>query len=151
MSDVARVERKEVALPDGTLVDLQDPAQCAWALLYVRDLESNLREFKGAFTDALVQHSQRVGSKTLNLDDGQKVEIKGGEKVVWDAQQLEDDLRAAGMPEERIREIVVEEVSYRVQAVEAMKAARANADYAIAVARARHVTEARPTISIRKG
>jgi hypothetical protein len=142
--------RTEVALPDGTLVDLTDPAQCAWALLYIRDLESRLREFKGAFTDAIVEHSQKVGSKTLHLGE-QKVEVKGGEKVVWDAQQLEEDLRAAGMPEKRIREIVVEEVSYTVQAVEAKKAARANPVYDEAVGRARQPVETRPTISITRG
>ena len=151
MSEIERVQPSEIMLPDGTLVDLADTAQCAWALLYIRDLESNLREFKGAFTDAIVAHSQKAGSKTLHLEDGQKVEVKGGEKIVWDAQQLEDDLRAAGMDEERIREIVVEEVSYTVQAREAGKAARANKAYAEAVERARHVTEVRPTISIRQG
>lgn len=145
------VTRTEVALPDGTLVDLRDPAQCAWALLYVRDLESKLKDFKGNFTDALKAESERVGSKTLYLEDGQKVEIKGGSETLWDAQQLEADLRAAGMDEKRIREIVIEEITYTVSAREAGKAARANKVYAEAVERARTVTEKRPSISINRG
>jgi len=58
-------------------------------------------------------------------------------------------LRAAGMPEDRIREVVVEEVSWTVAAVKANQAARANPEYAAAVDRARQVVETRPTIAIK--
>lgn len=138
-----------VVLPDGQLVNLADPAACARALEDLRDLSSRINEAKGAIVDSLVAESRRQGTKTLHLPDGFKVEIRGGERTVWDAQQLETDLRAAGMPEDRIREIVVEEVSWTVAAAKANQAARANPEYGAAVEKARSSVETRPTIAIK--
>lgn len=138
-----------VVLPDGQLIDIADPAQCARALEDLRDLSYRITEIKGQIVDSLVAESRRQGTKTLHLEDGSKLEVRGGERTVWDAQQLEADLREAGMPEERIREVVVEEVSWTVAAVKANQAARANPDYAAAVDRARQVVETRPTIAIK--
>ena len=55
------------------------------------------------------------------------------------------------MSEERIREIVVEEVSYRVAAAEAKKAASVNAAYAEAVAGARKEVPKRPSVTVERG
>jgi len=139
----------EIILPTGEIVNLADPAACARAIEDLRDFSYRIQEIKGALMDALVAESKRQGTKTLHLPDGSKVEIKGGERAVWDAQQLEADLRSAGMPEERIREIVVEEVSWTVAAAKANQAARANPDYARAVEAARSTIETRPTVAIK--
>jgi hypothetical protein len=149
MSEIEIARPTEVILPTGEIVNLEDPASCAAAIGKVREIESQLRELKGYAVDALAAYMEHRGSgKTLHLEDGQKVALKGGEEICWDAHQLEDDLRAAGMPEDRIREIVIEEVSYKVVAAEAKKAASVNPDYAAAVERARHAVPARPSISI---
>lgn len=142
----------DLILPhSGELVSLADPASCCRALDELRDLEIRVRELKAMLTDAIVDESRRQGAKTLHLPGNVTAEIKGGERVLWDAQRLEADLRALGCPEERIREIVVEEVSYTVSATEAKRAARANEAYAEAVERARTVVETRPSISVRRG
>ena len=53
--------------------------------------------------------------------------------MVYDAEAIEEGLREAGMSEERIREIVKEEVTYKVVAKEAKKAAAASEKYAAIV------------------
>lgn len=141
--------RQEVVLPTGEIISLADLGQCARALEDLRDLNYKLKEIKDTITDAVVSESKRQGTKTLHMADGHKVEVRGGERTIWDAQQLEADLRAAGMPEERIRDIVVEEVSWTVAAAKANQAARANPEYAAAVERARSSVETRPTIAIK--
>lgn len=141
-----------VVLPTtGEIISLDDPAACCQALEDIRDLEHRLKTLKTMLTEAVAAESARVGSKTLTLPGGLTATVRSGEKVVWDAQALEADLRALGMPEERIREIVVEEVSYTVQAVEAKRAASANPDYAAAVEAARSTLEGRPSVSIKRG
>lgn len=141
----------ELVVPTtGEVVNLDDPMSVVSALTEIRDLESRLREIKGVLTDAIVAESRRQGTKTIELPDGRKAEVKGGEEVTWDSEMLERDLRALGMPEDRIREIVVEEVAYHVDTVKAKQAARANDEYALAVDAARSVMPRRPSVSIRR-
>lgn len=140
-----------IVLPTGELVDLSDPSSCAKALAAVREIESQVREVKGAIVDSLTEEAKRRGENTIELEDGTRIQVKRNYEVEWDTEMLEQDLLAAGMPEQRIREIVVETVSYTVKAVEANKVAKANPAYAEAIGRARSETERRPTISIPRG
>ncbi len=140
-----------VPLPDGQLVDLTDPSAVAVAIDDLRNLESRIKETKATLVDALGEYAKNAGyGKTLNLSGGVKVEIKNDKQVLWDAQQLEHDLREAGMSEERIREIVVEEVSYSVAAAEAKKAASVNEAYAFAVSEARREIPKRPSVTVER-
>ena len=123
MSEVEVVQSTELVLPTGEIVNLDDPASCAVALARVNELMGFLAEVKV--------------TKTYDLQ--------------WDHHKLEEDLRAAGMPEERIGEIIVEEISYKVKAIEANKAAKANPEYEKAVEAARTKVEKRPTISLPRG
>ena len=140
----------ELILPSGEIVALADTAACAVALDELRALEHRIKDLKTALTEAVASESARQGTKTLSLPGGVTVIIRDGEKVMWDAQRLEADLREAGMPEERIRQIVVEEISYTVQAREAKRAAAANPDYAHAVAAARSTLEGRPSVTVKR-
>ncbi len=153
MAEVAEAEEvsKELVLPTGELVSLDSPEQCAAALASLRDIEQFVKEAKAAIVGALSEEAQRRGQNSFALADGTQVVVRRNYDIQWDAQQLEADLRAAGMPEERIREIVVEEVSWSVKAVEANKAAKANPESAEAVAAARSEVEKRPTISLPRG
>jgi len=141
-----------VPLPDGQLVDLSNPTDVALRLDDLRTLEARVREAKTLLVDAIQQYAETAGKgKTLHLPEGLTVVLKNDTQVLWDAQQLEADLREAGMAEERIREIVVEEVSYRVAAAEAKKAASVNAAYAEAVSGARKEVPKRPSVTVERG
>lgn len=147
----ATVPSTALVLPTGELVDLSDPASCAHALAAIREMESMLREVKGAIVDVFVEERRVRGVDEIELPNGDVVKVTRKYKIQWDADQLEEDLRAAGMPEERIREVIVEEVTHTVKTVEANKAAKRNADYAQAISRARTEIEERPTISLPRG
>lgn len=145
------VTRDAVVWTDtGEVVRWEDPLDCTDALEAVRDYERTLRELKAELTRHLVEEAQRQGVKTLDLGDGRKVEIRGGAETVYDAEQLEAALRDAGMPEERIREVVVETVAYKVDARKAKAAASANPAYADAVEAARTVQEKPHAVSIKR-
>lgn len=135
---------EELAIPGtGQLVSLEDEVECAQALQALRDFEQQVREAKSALTAAIVDRSRILGTKTISLPDGYKVEIRGGPETKYDAAEIEENLRALGMPEQRIREIIVEEVSYKVSAREAKRAATANEEYAAVIEGAK-VTEEKP-------
>jgi hypothetical protein len=140
-----------VPLPDGQLVDLSNPTEVALRLDDLRTLEARIKEAKAVLVDAIAQYAEQAGAgKTLNLPGGVRAVLKNDRQVIWDAQRLEADLREAGMSEERIREIIVEEVSYRVVGVEARKAASVNPAYAHAVAEARKEISQRPSVSVKR-
>ena len=141
----------EVVLPSGEIIDLSDPDACAKALVVVREQEQHLREVKSWITDVFAEEALRRGENVVPLSDGTSVTVKKNYETTWDAEQLEEDLRAAGMPEDRIAQIIVQEVTHTVKAVEANKAKKANPAYAEAIERARSQTDKKPTISLPRG
>lgn len=138
----------ELVVPGiGTLVDLNDPEQVAIALDDVRDLEYQFRAIKTDLTRALVHASEVQGTKTLHLP-GVTVTIKSGAEYEYDAEEIELGLRAAGMPEDRIREVVKETVSYKVDAVKAKQAEGANPVYGEVIEAGRRKVEKPPSATI---
>jgi hypothetical protein len=131
---------QELVVPGtGELVDLDDEVACVNALSAIGDFEQLIREAKRELTAAVVARSKLLGVKTFKLPDGRKASLTAGAETVYDAEAVEEGLRAAGMPEDRIREIVQETVTYRVRAVEAKRAAAANPEYARVVDEAKRV------------
>lgn len=128
-TDVVRVEQEFAMIPGtGELVDLADTAAVAHGLAALREFKQQVADADAALTEALIEESVRQGTKTLHFDTV-KVEIRGGRAVEYDAELIEAGLRRAGMPENRIREIVVETVDHRVSAANAKQAASASAAY----------------------
>lgn len=123
----------EIAVPGiGEIINLEDARQVAFGLDAVRDLERQLKNIKSELTRALEYESERVGTKTLHME-GIKAVLKSGDETFYDAEEIEIGLREAGMPEDRIRLIVVETTTYKVDAVKAKQAAGANPRYAIVI------------------
>lgn len=122
---------EELVVPGvGEIVDLDDENQCAKALVAIREFEQQVRDAKAALSLAIAERGRVLGTQTITLDDGRKAIIKGGVEITYDAAEVEDGLRALGCPEERIRQIVREEITYKVVAREAQRAAAANEEYA---------------------
>ena len=142
---------EELVVPvTGEIVDLSNETQCAQALAALRDAESQIREIKAVLTAAIVERAKLLGTQTLTLENGMKAVLKGGTETIYDATEIERQLRVLGMPEERIREIVIEEVSYKVSAKEAKRAAAANDEYAAVVNSAKQTIEKPHYISIQR-
>lgn len=132
----------------GEVVDLNDVRSVARAYRSVIDLERDLRSAKGLLREALLAQSEMIGKRTMHLEGLGKVEVKGGTETIYDAQAIKRELLEAGMPPERVREIVIETVDYKVSAVEAKKAASANAAYAEIIERHRQTFAKTPSVSV---
>lgn len=127
----------------GEVVRLDDPAEVAAAVAALKKVEAQLREVQRTLTGALVEHVRTAGTGKTFRTGGHTVTVSGGPTNRYDPVVLEEGLRAAGMPEERINEIVKTKVDVVVDAVEAKRAASMNEAYADALARATR-TEDRP-------
>lgn len=121
----------------GELIDPENEQQCIAALRAVREMEEQVTSAKRGLTEAIVARSQVLGSKTIHTEDGRKATIGPDSENVYDAEAIERELREAGMPESRIRQIVREQVEYVVVAAEAKKAAAANPAYRAIIERHR--------------
>lgn len=144
------VEQQAFLVPlVGTVVSLQAAGQVAQALSDVRDMEAQLRDAKRILTDALVSEAVARGTKTIHLDDV-TVEIRGGSEIVWDVQELEAGLLSAGAPQSLVDEIISTEITYKVDARRASRAAGANPRYAEVVERARNEVEKPHSVVLRK-
>jgi hypothetical protein len=134
MSGLEKTSNELVIRATGEIVDLEDYRQCGFALDTIRQLEQELRLVKTELQNAIAAESKRAGGmKTLALGDGRKLVIRGGPAFVYDGKQLKADLLAAGMPAERVAQIVEEVVTYKVSAAKAKLAANATDDYRFAV------------------
>jgi hypothetical protein len=140
----------EIAVPViGELVPVDDPVALGRALQSVRDAQAALREAGEGLTEAIIAIASVSGTKTLTLEDGTKLVVKGsGKETRYDAIAVEEELREAGMPEERIREIVAETVTYSVKAVELKRAAAVNEQYAEIMERHSTQIEKKPYVGI---
>ncbi len=151
MTDVELREHGEIALPhSGEMVDLTDEVACAVSLDELMRMEAAIRSAKRVLSEAIAARAAVLGTKTINLTGGRKAEVKGGPEKHYDAQEIERGLRELGMPEDRLREIVREEVTYTVRAVEAKRAAAANPEYAKVIERATTEVERPVSVSIRR-
>lgn len=139
----------DLVLPQsGELVDLTSEKEVAHALAEIQDLKRKISWAERRLREALAERAKVLGTKTFHIEGVGTLEMKGDIKVSWDAEKLEDLLRQAGAPEELIREIVLEQVSYKVDARRAARAAKANPDYASAVDASREEEAVLPTVSI---
>jgi hypothetical protein len=138
----------ELVVPGiGTVVDLTSVESCAIALDDIRDFERQYRYIKQELTEALVKASETEGTKTLHFPGGTAT-VKTGEEWVYDSEEIELGLRAAGMPEHRIREIVKETVVYKVDAVRAKAAQSANPAYDLVIGDNKKLELKSPSVSI---
>lgn len=132
----------------GELVDLTDERQVAKAYRDVQDIQRKLAEANRQLREALVERAAVLGTKTIYMDGIGKVELKGGQEVAYDELAIEEDLRKLGCPEEVIREIVKETVTYKVDGRRAKSAAAANPEYGKVIESHKVVIEKLPTVSI---
>ena len=141
---------EELIVPTtGEVISSDDPAGCLRVLSEVRELEARLKELKGALTEALAAEFTRQGSKTLELS-GIKAELRGGSEIVWDVEILEE-LRALGLPDERMAALVTTEITYKVNAFVAKQLASVNEEYAEVLSRAQTKIPKASYVIVKKG
>jgi hypothetical protein len=131
-------EQPLIVLPiTGEQIDLREPAQVAGALDQVRDLEQRLRGLRHLLSNVLRLESVRLGTKTLHLDGNWTAVVSGGSRPEYDTELLQHRLHAAGLPEDRLTDLIQPVVTYKVSAQVARQIAGANPAYAAALREAR--------------
>jgi hypothetical protein len=146
---VTEVTGMELVLPhSGELIDPADLDRLADAYGEIQQLQARLADAKRTIGGIMEEHTAVVGAKTFRTPNGRTIRIEGGSQTRYDAVQLMDDLRAAGMPEDQIMECVIEEVSWKVDARRAKQAARANERYAEAVERSAQIIPTTPRVVV---
>jgi hypothetical protein len=141
----------ELVVPfSGEIIPFADAPKVARALLEVRQLKERLDDARRVLEDALRFASEQAGSRTLHLGELDAV-VSGGSKVEYDELELAKELRAVGLPEERLAELVVETVSYRVDQRVARSVAASNRKYAAAIEACRRVVPVPWRVSIKQG
>lgn len=145
MSELAPIPEDDVrtlVVPGtGELLRMGTADEAAAAFDRLSELQGELALVKRYVTDRLTELAKLYGKQTMPLSDGRKVTLSSGTTTTYDADAIYADLIDAGMPEERIREIVEETVTYRVKAAQAKQAAAANPAYAEIIERHKTVTE----------
>lgn len=145
-------EREQIVLPGtGEVVDLSDDVAVGQALKGLRDFKQLIQEADDALCAALVERSRTLGTKTLHMHGpGLTVTVGKGTETTYDAEAIEEQLRQVGMPEERIREVVVETVSHRVDARKAAQAAAANPTYRAIIEANKMERERKPSVGVKR-
>lgn len=131
MSDIELRESEELVLPvTGEVIDLNDEVACAVAMDDLSVMLGRIYDARRALGAAIAERARILGTKSITLPGGRKAVVTGGPEKQYDAEAIERELRAAGLPEERVRQVVREEITHTVRAVEAKRVAGANEEYA---------------------
>lgn len=132
MSDLAVPEsnvRTLVVPGTGELLPMETADEAVRSLDRLRDLEAAIGDAKRIVTERMVEISALLGKKTIVVEGGRKIQLSTGTSTTYDADAIYADLIDAGMPEERIEEIIETTVTHRVRAAQAKQAAGANQAY----------------------
>lgn len=131
----------------GELIDIRETAKVADVVEQLRDVQNSARDAIGAITRALIEESQRVGTKTFAAGKVAIV-LSADSEIQWDVTEL-IKLRDAGLPEERYADLVEEVVSYKVNGAVARSIASANDAYAEIIEKARVKVPKKQYVSIK--
>jgi len=132
----------------GVVVDLSNEREVAIACRDIKDVMAEFRRVDRLLREAMREHKRLRGTGTFYIEGVGKIEVKGDKETEYDAKVVEAELKAVGCPEEIIREIVVQTVDWKVDAVRAKQAAAANDDYARAIENGKVVREKLPTVTV---
>lgn len=100
-----------------------------------RAMKAQVNEIVVEATGFLVDESTRQGIKTLH-GGNETVTLSGGPSIDYDPADLRDALEAAGCPQARIDQAVIQEVTYKVDRSVLRQLAAANPTYKRAIASA---------------
>ena len=133
----------------GEVIDLADPHDVAQGIETIEDLTRKLADLRQLFTMLLRAESQRQGTKTLGLGD-LTVTLSAGYRTEYDGNDLANDLLAAGLPPERLDELVRAVTTWKVDGRKIRQLEAANPAYAAIIARHRTRVDAPVRASVQR-
>lgn len=137
-------------LTDGVIVERDDVETATFFLGRIEEEKTEIGRVEAALKDLVREWYATHGGPQTIRHQGVKVTLGSGEETLYDAQALEAALREAGMPETSIRDIIVETISYKVDATKAKQAAKANPVYAAAVDACSTKYSKTPSVSVKR-
>ena len=117
----------------GQLVDLTQPAEVAGAIGDIDQAVRQLRELRDLLVELVVEESSRQGTKTLHLEHGLTAKVSGGTRPEYDLETLAEMLRANGLPEDRLEQLITTRIEFRLDQAVARQLRGANPAYAEAL------------------
>jgi hypothetical protein len=132
----------------GEVVDPNDEKQLAKAIQSVQTLKARLAEADRDLRAAFAARAAHLGQRTLQIPGVGRLEVKNASDTTYDVERLEEGLREAGMPEDRIEQMFKTVVTRQAVAAELKRAASANPKYAEVIEACKTVTERTPSVSI---
>jgi hypothetical protein len=113
----------------GTVVNVDNPTHVAETIADVDQAVELLREMRDMLVGLVVDEASRQGTKTLHLEDGIIAKVSGGSRPEYDLETLADQLRDAGLPEDRLEQLIVPRVEYKLDQAVARQLRGANPAY----------------------
>jgi hypothetical protein len=112
----------------GVMVDVTRMNAVADSLVRLREVRTQVSDAIRYLTDAVIAESRNQGTKTLNAGE-MTLELSTGYEVEWDVGMLDKALTAAGLPAERLADLLVPQFTWKVDAGVARQLAGANDTY----------------------
>ena len=131
--------------------ELIHPEDAPAVTLYLKDLRTLKDRIQDEirFAESLVlAESERQGTKTLHFDGKLTAKVTGGPESFWDIEGLRERLTELGLPEDRMKDLITETVSYKVNANVAKQLASANEKYAEAIEASKSIVEKPYRVSV---
>ena len=91
------------------------PDRIVDVLGYIREQRQELYRLQRVAEDLLAMEAERRGANVFEAG-GRTVQVSEQRAIQWDEQRLERELRALGLPEERLAELMQPMVIYKVSA-----------------------------------
>lgn len=146
----------DLAVPDellnpltGELVRTADLPAVAVALEQLREHRQQVADAIGAFSEAVVAESRRLGTRTLTAG-AVRLEVSADSEIEWDVSHL-FKLRGAGLPDERLDALVRPQVTYKIDGTVARQLAGSNPVYARIIDEAKVRVPKKPYVRVKPG
>lgn len=128
MTELEHIVPAELLNPmTGELVNVHDLPRLAEVIEALREHRQQVNDTMAAFTEAVAAESRRQGTRTLAAGDW-VLELSADSAIEWDVPAL-FALENAGLPRERMNELVRSEITYKVDGRVARQLAGASPAY----------------------
>ena len=150
MSEIVVTEKGILNPFTGELVPRDDLPAIAGAMEMLRERRNSINAVLSEFTQAVILQSVLAGTKTIHLDDC-TLTVSADHEIEWNHEMLYNELTNAGLPPQRVTELVQITVSYKVNASVAKQIAGANPAYRQIIEAAQTKVPKTQYVTVRRG
>ncbi len=144
-------ERFLVDRDTGEQISLADTPRVVQILDNIRQYQHHLNSVVAHLEEAITEEMDRQGKFTLRYGhlQAESSSRDAAVKYSYDTEVLRDGLREAGLPEERIEELILKTYTERVSRTDINRLRKAKAEYAEVVDRAESILPKRRRVDVK--